>query len=192
MLKKIIILFTLPTALFIYLESCNKPCDHRETREIIGIELTSESDDDFNRTVLRMELEYQSYFVNNFQFNLTNKSFAAKQIYDPCFNEFLTPIDSISLISKNDFSPTYLANRELNSLFKVNYSGQTTLDKFNYDIFGLDDDNIYFDEFITSFSFLNELRPTLDSIHDLYITVYCSGGITFSDSLIGTNLKSNL
>lgn len=193
MIKKALLLLLLPYSVFIYLESCNKPCEHPETRNITGITMQSDTYYSINRTTLRMTLNYESLYVQNFQFNLTNKAMALSQVYDPCFNKLVNPIDSISVVSAQDFNSSFASNTELNSLFSVlNQSSMILLKDYSYDI-NIDNTNYYDDDFyVNSISFINDSIPTIDSVHDLSIKIYCRTGEIFEDSLIGVNLKSNL
>ena len=190
MIKKALLILTLPTVIFIYLESCNKPCEHMETRNITGISMDYDSDSTVTRTRLRLEVDYESYFVQNFQFNLTNKGYAKTYNYAPCFNKLLNPINSVSIVSKNDFSSSYLANTELNDLFIVYNMNSMNLSNFKYDVYSEND--ALGNTFMTTFLIGNSTIPSLDSIHDLQVTVFCENGDVFMDSLIGVNLKSKL
>lgn len=193
MIKKALILLTIPYLAFVYLESCNKPCDHPETRNITGIDMTYSSGFMSNQNSLIMNINYESIYAQNFQFNLTNKALALSQVFDPCFNRLVNPIDSVSVVSTNDFNLSFPANSELNSLFRVNDQPSVLLLKdYRYDV---NEENIYYydsDLYETSVRFSNDSLPTLDSIHNLCITVYCSNGEVFKDSVLGINLKSNL
>lgn len=193
MIKKALLLLLLPYSVFIYLESCNKPCEHPETRNIIGISMRSFNGYASNRNTLQMFINHESLYVQNFHFNVTNKAMAFSQVFDPCFNKLVNPIDSISVVSSQDFNGSFRANTELNSLFRVfNQSSFVFLNDYTYDLneeeFGYYEDDL----FTNSVSFINDSLPTLDSIHNLCVTVYCRTGEVFKDSLIGVNLKSNL
>lgn len=193
MIKKALLLLLLPYSVFIYLESCNKPCEHPETRNIIGISMRSYNGYASNRNTLQMFINYESLYVQNFQFNLTNKAMARSQDLNPCFNKLINPIDSISVVSSQDFNSTYTANTELNGFFRVhNQISIVSLKEYKYDI-NLENQSYYDDNLFTnSVSFINDSLPSLDSIHNLCVTVYCRTGEVFKDSLIGVNLKSNL
>lgn len=191
MIKKVILILTLPTLVFIYLESCNKECTHIETLTISGIDTKIELDTSKDRNEIAFFLNFESYFVSNFQFSLTNKALALTQRRENCFNKLLNPIDSISIISTNNFSVSFPANSELNSQFHVNNIPNRKVANFKYDVYSSDyDENIGGIFYETKYKFQNDSLPTLDSIHDLCITVYCENGDVFKDSLIGINLKS--
>ncbi len=193
MIKKALLLLVIPYVVFIYLESCNKPCNHPENRNITGISMSIIDGGSSERNYLRMHLNFESLYVQNFYFDLTSKAMALSQGYDPCFNRLLNPIDSISVVSAQNFNASFMANSELNSLFRViNHNPTTLLKDYSYDI-DINDLSYYNDDLYTnSISFVNDSLPTLDSIHDLQVTVYCRTGEVFSDSLMGVNLKSNL
>lgn len=193
MIKKALLLLLLPYSIFIYLESCNKPCEHPETRNITGITMRSFNGYSSARNTIQMYINYESLYVQNYQFNLTGKVMALSQVYDPCFNKLVNPIDSVSVVSANNFNGSFPANSELNRLFRVfNQTSTLMLNDFRYDI-NLDDINYYNDDLYTNYiSFMSDSLPTLDSIHNLCVTVYCSTGEIFKDSLLGINLKSNL
>ena len=113
--------------------------------------------------------------------------------YDPCFNQLINPIDSVSVVSSNNFSTSFPAHSELNSLFRVfNQTTALMLNEYNYDIENDYEDFYYGNLYETSVRFMNDSLPTLDSIHNLCVTVYCSNGEVFKDSVRGINLKSNL
>lgn len=192
MIKKVILILTLPTFVFIYLESCNKPCEHKETLQIINIDSDYFSDyTTKNRNIAQLFLTYESYFVQNFSFNLTNKSYAMSKV-ENCFNELLNPIDSISITSKNSFSNSYPPYSELNKLFRVSNSSNYYLNNFTYNYHESNYEEDVQGEKKTEFKFINDSLPTLDSIHNLCITIYCRNGESFKDSIIEINLKSNL
>ena len=156
MIKKVILILTLPSILFIYLESCNKPCEHKETLRIIGTNCSYDSDSTLNnQNFIQLYLTYESYFVQNFRFNLTNKSYAMTKV-ENCFNELLNPIDSISITSQNRFSTNYPPGSELNKLFRESNYSSYYLDKFKYNYNEPKYGEYIGDTKITEFLFIND------------------------------------
>ena len=193
MFKKAVFLLTIPYLACIYLESCNKPCEHPETRNITGITMSFDSGFMSTRNTLAMNINYESLYASNLQFDLTTKAMAFSPEYDPCFNQLINPIDSVSVVSSNNFSTSFPAHSELNSHFRVfNQTTALMLNEYNYDIENDYEDFYYGNLYETSVRFMNDSLPTLDSIHNLCVTVYCSNGEVFKDSVRGINLKSNL
>jgi len=128
-----------------------------------------------------LDMDYESYFVNNYKPDLIRKAYAKSVAYDPCFEGFSNPIESISISSANDFNLDYLAGNEINSLFKHNYSDNNLANyEFNpYSVYEIDNQIIIY----------NVSTPSLDSIHTLYFNIYCADGKTYLDTLNNVNLN---
>jgi|TARA_B110000114_G_scaffold170948_1_gene196259 hypothetical protein len=184
MIKKILGLLFLPYLLFMFLEGCFRNyCDRKETRNITKIEMYHEKDTvSLNETIL-LEMEYESYFVNNFKLDILPKASSKSVSFDPCFEGFSNPIQVVSIISSSNFNAGHMAGSELNSLFGQSNS-RDNLDEFNYQpnekLNDWEDNKI---------NFYNDDLPTLDSIHTLYFNIYCADGKTYRDTLPNVNLN---
>lgn len=187
MLKKIIGLLFLPYLTFMLLEGCwDSQCDRRETRNITNLILTHQTDTiagSYQSIIL--DMEYESYFVNNFRLDILPKTYAKSIEFDPCFQGFSNPIERVSVISSSDFDSDHLAGSEINSLFSHNYTDKN-LDDFDF--------NPYHGDYYVSsqINIYNDSTPTLDSIHTLYFDIYCADGKTYLDTLQNVNLNKTV
>tara|TARA_B110000977_G_scaffold36038_2_gene48202 strand:- start:3057 stop:3623 length:567 start_codon:yes stop_codon:yes gene_type:complete len=183
MIKKVLGLLFLPYLIFMFLEGCfSNYCDRKETRNITKIEMYHEKDTvSLNETIL-LEMEYESYFVNNFKLDILSKASARSVSFDHCFEGFSNPIQVVSIISSRNFNAGYMAGSELNSLFGQSNS-RNNLDEFNYQ----PNEYNYWEN--NKINFYNDDLPTLDSIHTLYFNIYCADGKTYLDTLPNVNLN---
>jgi hypothetical protein len=184
MIKKTLGLLFLPYLIFMLIEGCyNTPCDRKETRNITNLSMIHLKDSTRNSERMLLDMEYESYFVNNYRLDLMKKAYARSLAPDPCFEGFSNPIETVSIISANDFDTEHLTGTELNNLFGHEYS-RKKLNNFDFNPFL--GDNSYVSNQILIY---NDSIPTLDSIHTLYFNIYCADGKTYLDTLTNVNLN---
>lgn len=189
MIKKVFLLLLAPYISFMIIESCGNSyfrCDRKETRNITNIYLQYEKHPDpnpFYRDQMRLNTEYDSYFVSNFRFNLLNKSYARSIDIpiNPCFQGFSNPLSAISITSSNNFNSNFPAGAELNPLFVGGYY-YDTLSKNNFEWENADVQNS------NGFLIYNFEIPSIDTLHTLYFKVSLETGEVYFDTLEQVNL----
>ena len=161
-------------------------CDRKETREITNVYYSKYAPrEPFTKySSIVMNLEFNSYYVNNFSLLKPSKQIALSPVFDPCFEGYSNEIVSISIRSQMDFDSLHPAGTELNSLFISQYS-RLDLSKFS-----LENQGYEYGQVSTIFNFYTKFSPMQDSIHTLLITTKLADQQLFYDTLQQVNMNN--